>query len=75
MSAVKRVPLSEFVKGRSQAEAGILLGGLSQAAISKMLRKGRSVFVEKQSDGTYRAVEEKVVSRPAHDGDENTAQH
>lgn len=73
---MKRVPLSEFVKNRTQAEAGVLLGGLSQAAISKMLLKGRSVFVEKQPDGTYRAVEEKIVSRPAGDNDaEESAQH
>lgn len=65
---MKRVPLSDFVKSRSQAEAGALLGGLSQAAISKMLRKGRLVFVEKQPDGTFRAVEEKVVSRPSEEG-------
>ena len=59
---MKRVPLSEFVEGRSQAEAGKYLG-LSQAAISKMLGAGRPVYVEKQKDGTFLAFEEKIVSK------------
>lgn len=60
---VSRIPLADFVRTHTQAKAGELLGGLSQAAISKMLRKGRSVFVEAKPDGGFVAIEEKVVSR------------
>lgn len=59
-----RIPLSDFAKTHGQSKAGGFLG-VSQAAISKMLRRGRSVFVEEQPDGTFTAIEEKVVGNPS----------
>lgn len=58
---MNRIPLADFVESHTQAKAGELLGGLSQAAISKMLRTGRAIFVEQQPGGGFKAIEEKVV--------------
>jgi hypothetical protein len=52
------VPLSDYAKGR-QAALGAQLG-LSQTAINKAMRSGRSIFVIEHADGTISAVEHKA---------------
>lgn len=53
---MKRIPLSEFSEKHGQTEAAKLLG-LTQGALSKALRVGRSVHVLAHDDGSYTAEE------------------
>lgn len=52
-----RLPLDEFARGRQDAAAKDL--GVRQAAISKALRVGRTIFVTRHADGTCSAFEER----------------
>ena len=52
---VARIPLAEFAKGRQHIAAREL--GVQQAAISKALRVGREIFVNRHADGTVTATE------------------
>lgn len=52
-----RLPLDEFARGRQDAAAKDL--GVRQAAISKALRVGRTIFVTRHADGSFSAFEEK----------------
>jgi predicted transcriptional regulator len=58
---MRQTPIEEFVRVHKQVQAAALLG-LSQGAISKMLRAGRRVTVIEHEDGRVLAVEEKVVA-------------
>ena len=60
---VKRISLAEFAKGKSQEEVGQLLGGLTQAAISKMLDSQRVIYIERHPDGKWHAIEERDISK------------
>ncbi|MBA6065530.1 hypothetical protein H4C75_12225 [Pseudomonas mosselii] len=52
-----RLPLDEFARGRQDAAAKDL--GVRQAAISKALRVGRTIFVTRHADGSCSAFEER----------------
>lgn len=52
---VAQIPLAEFAKGRQHIAAREL--GVQQAAISKALRVGREIFVNRHADGTVTATE------------------
>lgn len=56
---MKRIPLHKFATEKGQVQAASLLG-MSQGALSKALRVGRSVYVTEHADGTFSAEE----SRP-----------
>lgn len=56
---MRRIPLNEFItEKKGQVPAAELLG-MSQGALSKALRVGRSVFVTDHGDGTFTAEEVK----------------
>lgn len=54
------IPLRDYLKTKTQAQVASELH-LSQGAISKMVRRGRNVFITKQRDGTVRCFEVKDV--------------
>lgn len=54
------VPLSEFIKGKSQAEVAEIIG-VTQGAVSQMLRSKRDIRVRRDARGSFEAVEIKVV--------------
>jgi transcriptional regulator with XRE-family HTH domain len=56
----KYIPISEYVDRHNQAYTATMLG-LTQGAISKMLRVGRNVYVIEQPDGSIKAIEERLV--------------
>ncbi|AGZ36558.1 MAG: Cro/CI family transcriptional regulator [Pseudomonas sp.] len=56
------VPLKDFAKGHGQPHAASLLG-MTQGALSKAIRIGRTVYVTQQPDGSFAAIE--VRSFPA----------
>lgn len=56
------VPLKDFAKGHGQPHAASLLG-MTQGALSKAIRIGRTVYVTQQTDGSFAAIE--VRSFPA----------
>lgn len=56
------IPLREYLKTKTQAQVASELR-LSQGAISKMVRKGRNVFITKQRDGSVRCFEVKDVGK------------
>lgn len=58
------IPLREYLKTKTQAQVASELR-LSQGAISKMVRKGRNVFITKQRDGSVRCFEVKDVGKSA----------
>jgi predicted DNA-binding protein (UPF0251 family) len=53
---VKKLPLTDYVKDRGQANAAAELG-VHQTAISKALRIGRNVVVTQMPDGSVTAEE------------------
>ena len=55
-------PLKDFAKGHGQPHAASLLG-MTQGALSKAIRIGRTVYVTQQTDGSFAAIE--VRSFPA----------
>ena len=54
------IPISEFLKDRTQAEAAALLG-CTQSAVSQMVRSGRDIRIETSQDGSYSYFE---IKRP-----------
>lgn len=56
------VPLAEFIKGRHQSEVARLLG-VSQGAVSQMVRAERQIFVKALGPGLYEFYELKVLKR------------
>ena len=58
------VPLRDFAKGRTQPELGRLLG-ITQSAVSQMLRSERDVRISVDVHGRYTAVEIRRVGRRA----------
>ena len=50
------VNLKDFAKGHGQPLAASLLG-MTQGALSKAIRIGRTVYVTQQDDGSFAAVE------------------
>ncbi|CAI8775241.1 Cro/CI family transcriptional regulator [Pseudomonas donghuensis] len=54
---MQRTPLAEYAAKRHAWTAKSL--GMSQGALSKAIREGRSIFVVLSSDGEISAVEEK----------------
>ncbi|GLH31685.1 hypothetical protein BR1R5_10710 [Pseudomonas sp. BR1R-5] len=50
------VPLKDFAKGHGQPHAASLLG-MTQGALSKAIRIGRTVYVTQQADGSFAAIE------------------
>lgn len=63
------VPLKDFARGHGQPHAASLLG-MTQGALSKAIRIGRTVYVTQQADGSFAAIE--VRSFPArHDREAN----
>lgn len=53
---MKRIPFKDFVADKGQSEAAAALG-VTQGAISKALRLGRSIYVTAHADGTFTAEE------------------
>ncbi len=53
---MRRIPLNEFATEKGQVQAAAMLG-MSQGALSKALRVGRSVYVTEHEDGTFSAEE------------------
>lgn len=53
---MRRIPLNEFATEKGQVQAATVLG-MSQGALSKALRVGRSVYVTEHDDGTFTAEE------------------
>lgn len=53
---MRRISLNEFANEKGQVQAAALLG-MSQGALSKALRVGRTVFVTEHEDGTFSAQE------------------
>lgn len=53
---MQRETLSEFVEENGQAVAASVLG-VTQGAISKALRAGRTIYVQQGEDGSYTAEE------------------
>ncbi|MBH8578765.1 Cro/CI family transcriptional regulator [Bisbaumannia pacifica] len=47
---MKEIPLTEFLKGRSQKEVADKIG-VTQSRVSQMLRSEKKVFVRVSSDG------------------------
>lgn len=52
---MKKIPLNEFVKERTQVEAAEKLG-MTQAAVAKALRKKREIYVV-EDGGVFSAFE------------------
>lgn len=50
------VPLKDFAKGHGQPHAASLLG-MTQGALSKAIRIGRTVYVAQKTDGSFAAIE------------------
>lgn len=59
---MNRIPIADYVGMHGQQNTATKLG-LTQGAISKMLRVGRNVFVIEQVDGSIEAIEERPVGR------------
>lgn len=55
-------PLKDFAKGRTQPQIAELLG-ITQGAVSQMLKSGRDIRVRDCGDGSFQAVEIKPVGR------------
>ncbi|EMC2533505.1 TPA: hypothetical protein NHZ94_000738 [Pseudomonas aeruginosa] len=54
------IPLAEFVKGRNQPEVAEIIG-VTQSAVSQMLRSCREIRVRKRVDGGFEAFEIRVL--------------
>jgi len=54
---VQRTPLAEYASKRHAWTASRL--GMSQGALSKAIREGRSIFVLERGNGSISAIEEK----------------
>lgn len=62
---MRRIPLNDFATERGQVQAASLLG-MTQGALSKALRVGRSIYVTEHDDGTLTAEEVRPFpSQPA----------
>jgi predicted transcriptional regulator len=59
---MNRITLNDYVARHGQTKTAGLLG-LSQGAISKMLRIGRAVFIVEHGDGSIEAVEERRIGK------------
>lgn len=59
---MNRIPLDKYLEGKSQASLARAVG-LSQGAISKMLRTGRNVSVVEHENGSIELIEERVITR------------
>lgn len=59
---MKKTPLPEYVEQHTQVVTAERIG-VSQGAISKMLRNQRQVFVVEHDDGTFSAVEERTPGK------------
>jgi len=53
---MRRIPLSQFADEQGQTRAACLLG-MTQGALNKALRVGRSIFVNEGPDGSFTAEE------------------
>lgn len=67
---MRRIPLNEFATERGQVQAASLLG-MTQGALSKALRVGRSIYVTEHDDGTLTA--EEVRPFPSQNSKQPTA--
>jgi len=54
---MRRIPLIDFIREKKGQVAAAELLGMSQGALSKALRLGRSVFVTEHDDGSVTAEE------------------
>lgn len=61
---MNRVLLTEFVRRHRQAEVAEKLG-VTQGAISKMLRSDRTIWVVEHPDGRIEAIEERRIGKSA----------
>jgi predicted transcriptional regulator len=54
------MPLKDFCEGKTQPELAELIG-VSQSAVSQMINSARDIRVVKSLDGSYSAIEIRVV--------------
>lgn len=66
---MQRIPLAEFASKRHAWTATRL--GMSQGALSKAIREGRSIFVIDQGNGAISALEEKPFPGQRRDSPES----
>lgn len=59
---MKKVTLKEYLEAASQKALAAKVG-LTQAAISRMFRENRNVFVITRDDGTVQLREEKIIAQ------------
>lgn len=62
MNSQQCVPLKDFLEGRTQPEVAPLLG-VTQGAISHMLKSERKIYVENLPDGSFQAYEIKPIGK------------
>ena len=54
------VPLAEFAEGKTQPELAELIG-VSQSAISQMIKSGRNIRVRRKGESGFQAIEIRLV--------------
>lgn len=54
---MRRIPLADFIREKKGQVAAAEVLGMSQGALSKALRLGRSVFITEHDDGSVTAEE------------------
>ena len=54
---MRRIPLTDFIREKKGQVAAAEVLGMSQGALSKALRLGRSVFITEHDDGSVTAEE------------------
>lgn len=60
---MRDIPLTEFLKSYSQAEAAKVIG-VNQSAISQMLAAGREIYI-RQTKGGFESYEVKPIGKKA----------
>lgn len=71
---MNRTSLEQYLEDKSQASLARAVG-LSQGAISKMLRAGRNVMVIEHDDGKIELIEERLIRRATADSSDSSSPH